>query len=150
MNFCIWIDREKGIAKYLPLPTRVQLSTGRPLREKKFRNIGRRDLTEDEMAEEEQKKADLDEDLADKSLLPKQPSPPPDTTTTAATTATTSTSPATNNKETGPSTRATAPINDEDGEDEFGDDDDSSDSGDGTYIESLFFSVVFVNRSQHS
>ena len=115
MHYCFWIDREKGTATYLPLPSRVQLSTGRPLREHVYRGIERRPLTAEEMTEEEERKAEINEDLAEKYNLTKTvPASQPTATANG-------------------DARARKKKIIEDGEDDFGDDDDDdSDSGDGT------------------
>lgn len=113
MHYCFWVDKEKGLATYLPLPSRVQLSTGRPLRERLFRGVQRRQLTAEEITEEEERKAEINEDLAEKYNLTK--------TVTASQ----------------PTANGEAPSRKkkiiEDGEDDFGDDDDDSDSDDGTW-----------------
>lgn len=66
VHFCFWIDRENGLATYLPLPSRVQLSTGRPLREVVYRRVERRLADPDEEAQEEERKADLGANEASK------------------------------------------------------------------------------------
>ena len=115
MNFCIWIDRDRGIAKYLPLPSRVQLSTGRPLREKVFRGVERRSLTAEEISEEEKEKARLNDELADADMMAEETAAPP---------AANDAKPAAEPEQ----------VNNEDGEDEVGDDDDDDDdSEDGTF-----------------
>jgi Fe-S cluster biosynthesis and repair protein YggX len=64
VHFCFWINRESGngTASYLPLPSRVQLSTGRPLRAMVYRRVERRALGPHEAKEEEERKADLEEE----------------------------------------------------------------------------------------
>uniref|UniRef100_A0A7S3PCQ2 Uncharacterized protein n=2 Tax=Amphora coffeiformis TaxID=265554 RepID=A0A7S3PCQ2_9STRA len=75
MHFCFWIDKDKGLATYLPLPSRVQLSTGRPLREIVYRGVQRRPLTEEEVKEEEERTAEINEELAEKYNLTKTVKP---------------------------------------------------------------------------
>lgn len=117
MHYCFWIDREKGIATYLPLPSRVQLSTGRPLREHVFRGVERRQLTAEEIEEEEERKAEINEDLAEKYNLTK----------------TVPASQAAASSEANGEAPARKKKIIEDGEDDFGDDDDDdSDSDNGT------------------
>lgn len=129
VHFCFWIDKEKGIATYMPLPSRVQLSTGRPLREIVYRGVGRRELTEEEVAEEEERMAEINEELAEKYNTTKSVKPSSAAATVIADEIAGTTTATTNSK------RRTIT---EDGEDDFGDDDDdSSDSGDGKYL--LFY-----------
>lgn len=122
VHFCLWIDKEKGVASYLPLPSRVQLSTGRPLREILYRGVNRRELTDEEVKEEEERMAEINEELAEKYNLTKTVKPSARAYSDATANGTSGAPPTTK--------RRTI----EDGEDDFGDDDDddSSDSGDGT------------------
>lgn len=116
MHYCFWIDKEKGLATYLPLPSRVQLSTGRPLREIVYRGMQRRPLTQDEVQEEDERKAEINEELAEKYNLTKTVKPTDIV-----------------NGDEAPRKKKIIEDGDGDGdgdgEDDFGDDDDSSDDG---------------------
>jgi RNA polymerase II-associated factor 1 len=66
-HFCIWIDPESKIATYMPIASRVQLSTGRPLKKKNYNmNISRRAMNEDDTAEMEERVAEVDVDMEEK------------------------------------------------------------------------------------
>jgi len=67
VNFCIFMDRENKVATYLPIASRVQLSTGRPLKKKRYNmKIERRTMTSTEKIELEERLAEVDIDLEDK------------------------------------------------------------------------------------
>ena len=58
------------MARYVPIASRVNLSMGRPVKRSAVRRVGRRPVTAEELAEEEQRRAEVDEDLAQKHDLP--------------------------------------------------------------------------------
>ena len=67
INFCIWIDPQNNEALYTPISSRVQLSNGRPLRKNNYTmNITRRDMTDDDKAEVEERLAEVDADIEEK------------------------------------------------------------------------------------
>jgi Paf1 len=64
-NFCIFVDKANKMASYVPISSRVQLSTGRPLRKKSYNmKIERRSMTDTEKLELDQRVAEIDADLA--------------------------------------------------------------------------------------
>ena len=66
-NFTIWIDAESQQATYLPIASRVQLSTGRPLKSKNYSMIVlRRAMNEDDTREMEEQVAEVDADVEDR------------------------------------------------------------------------------------
>jgi Paf1 len=106
MNFCIWVDKAKGIASYIPVASRVQLSTGRPSKSVTTHPVERRPVTDKEQADMEERMAEIDQDMAEKHHITKERSFLP------------SKQPAvTDRKE---------KDEDDDGEDDFGDDDDEN------------------------
>ena len=109
MNFCFWVDHEKGVANYVPVASRVQLATGRPARNVASRSVERRPVTDKEQEEMEERMAEIDQDMAEKHHVTRERRrvvfEEPTTATGAA------------DKKDG----------DDDGEDDFGDDDSSSD-----------------------
>jgi Paf1 len=119
IHFCLWLDHDQQMATYLPVPARVQLYTGRPALPAVSRVVTRRPVTEAEKTEQEERMAELDEDLAGKHNITRVPRKPtmnaPSATSTSA-------------------LRAARKSND-DGEDEYGDDDDDDDddSDDGMF-----------------
>jgi len=102
------------VATYIPISSRVQLSAGRPAKSTNLRAVGRRDITDKEKAEQEERMAEVDLDMAEKHHIttetPIESSEPPmaPAKTTAA---------ADDAKK----------DSDDDGGDDFGDDSDSSD-----------------------
>ena len=67
VNFCIFVDKANKVASYIPISSRVQLSTGRPLKKKSFNmKIERRTMTNDEKREMEERVAEIDVDLEEK------------------------------------------------------------------------------------
>jgi RNA polymerase II-associated factor 1 len=68
-NFCLWIEKEKGIAMYIPVASRVQLSTGRPVKNPVPRTVNRRPIMEEERLEMEKRMAEIDKDMAEKHHL---------------------------------------------------------------------------------
>jgi RNA polymerase II-associated factor 1 len=67
MNFCIWVDPETKIATYLPISSRVQLSTGRPLKKKNYNmKVSRRAINEDDRAEMDERVAEVDADVEER------------------------------------------------------------------------------------
>jgi hypothetical protein len=71
-NFCIWIDKDKGVAYYIPVASRVQLSTGRPSKAVAAHPLERRPITDKEQADMEQRVAEIDQDMAEKHHVTKQ------------------------------------------------------------------------------
>jgi len=61
-NFCLWIDVEGGLATYLPVPSKINLTTGRPSK-KAATNVNRRPLTEEERNEIIERTAQVDHDF---------------------------------------------------------------------------------------
>ena len=129
VHFCLVLDPETGVASYVPISSRIQLSTGRPTRPV-LRSVRSRPESTQERTDREIRVADVDLDMAEKhnldqddDVLQMQFAKP---------------------------TNASESRND-DGEDDFGDDDDDDDdSGDGTPIHLfkslnlfMFYSYVF-------
>mmetsp|Transcript_19000 Transcript_19000/g.24468 ORF Transcript_19000/g.24468 Transcript_19000/m.24468 type:complete len:176 (+) Transcript_19000:3-530(+) len=117
-NFCLVLDKEKGVASYVPLPSRIQLSTGRPSNRPILRAVRRRPETSAEKTEREERIAEIDLDMAEKHHMTQD-----DNDGFAAT----------SKKKSNPveKTGGGGVNKGDDGEDDFGDDDDDSeDSGD--------------------
>ena len=68
INFFLIIDEEKGVVKYHPVSSRVQLSTGRPDRPDKS-IIEKRTLSENDVRDIEMRAAEIDEDLEKKYAI---------------------------------------------------------------------------------
>jgi hypothetical protein len=67
VNYCIWVDPAGKQATYLPISSRVQLSTGRPLKKKNYNmNVARRSMSEDDIGEMEEQLAEIDADMEEK------------------------------------------------------------------------------------
>lgn len=67
MNFCIWVDPENKVATYLPIASRVQLSTGRPLKKKNYNmKVSRRSMNEEDKTEIEEQMAEVDTDIEER------------------------------------------------------------------------------------
>lgn len=63
-NFCIWIDPVSETATYLPIASRVQLSTGRPIKKKNYNmDIIRRSINDDDKEESDERVAEVDMDV---------------------------------------------------------------------------------------
>jgi RNA polymerase II-associated factor 1 len=63
-NFCIWMDPDDHTATYVPISSRVQLSTGRPLKKKNFTMIiSRRAMNETDVSEMDERIAEVDADV---------------------------------------------------------------------------------------
>jgi hypothetical protein len=125
-TYCLFLDRANGVATYQPMENRVQLSTGRPAKNRQIM-LQKRPLTSVEQDKMEVGKAVVDKDLAEKHQVTLD-RPAMDTNddddsdddlmdTKKPVTATTTAAKSGGGK-------------DDDGEGDFGDDDDSSDSGD--------------------
>lgn len=71
MNFSIWFDKDKGAAFYIPVASRVQLSTGRPSKAVTAHALERRPVTDKELSDMEQRMAEIDEDMAEKYHMKK-------------------------------------------------------------------------------
>jgi len=66
-NFCIWIDTGNKVASYIPISSRVQLSTGRPLKKKNFNmEITRRTVNEEDIQEMDERLAEIDADVEER------------------------------------------------------------------------------------
>ena len=67
VNFCIWIDPGSKKASYTPISSRVQLSTGRPIKKKNFSmEIRRREMDEADIREMDGQLAEVDSDIAER------------------------------------------------------------------------------------
>lgn len=67
VNFCIFVDNGSKTATYVPISSRVQLSTGRPLNKKKFAmKIERRAMTDEEALEQQERITEVDVDIEEK------------------------------------------------------------------------------------
>jgi Paf1 len=110
VNFCLWVDPQKNVTTYLPISSRVQLSTGRPVKRSTLRRVARRADADADLEEILERQAEVDYDIAQKIGA---------TTSTAAgrRASTNSQSFITSNVD-----------KKDDGDDDFGDDDDSDDS----------------------
>ena len=64
VNFCLWADPEKKVTTYLPLSSRVQLSTGRPVKRRTLRPVARRAKGKADMEEIKERMAEVDYDVA--------------------------------------------------------------------------------------
>ena len=69
VHFCLSVDVAKGEATYLPIASRVQLSSGRPVNDGGIRKVSRRARTLAEQNELEELQAEVDQDLAEKHHL---------------------------------------------------------------------------------
>lgn len=66
-NFCIWVDAATKTATYLPISSRVQLSTGRPLKKKNYNmKVSRRAMNEEDQTEIDEKLAEIDADIEER------------------------------------------------------------------------------------
>jgi hypothetical protein len=74
VNFCLWIDGD--IARYIPVASRVQLSMGRPSKISTAYRVVRREMTDKEITEMEERMAEVDQDLAEKHHISKEDRPP--------------------------------------------------------------------------
>jgi len=119
-QFCFWVNEKTNVATYLPIASRVQLSTGRPARNGGIRLIRRRPLTQQEKDEMEERVAEVDRDLAEKHHV---------TSFDGKVQSTGQDKGKEDSFISGEGGGAAAKKGD-DGEDDFGDDDDSSDSDD--------------------
>eukprot|EP00980_Cylindrotheca_fusiformis_P028126 scaffold22582_cov194-Cylindrotheca_fusiformis.AAC.4 len=64
VNFCIWIDPAAETATYLPISSRVQLSTGRPIKKKNYSmNVTRRPISQADKDEIDERRAEVDLDI---------------------------------------------------------------------------------------
>ena len=71
MNFCFWI--EDGVARYVPVASRVQLSTGRPVPQAVPRMVERRPMTDAEREAMEVRMAAVDKEMAEKHHVESEP-----------------------------------------------------------------------------
>lgn len=84
VNFCIWIDAATEIATYVPISSRVQLSTGRPIKKKNYTmNITRRPMNEADKEAIDERLAEVDIDIEER-LNASNPSNPTETANSAA------------------------------------------------------------------
>jgi hypothetical protein len=112
-NFCLWVDNVKGIATYVPLSSRVHLTTGRPVRGAGANLVTRRPVTDQERDELEERMAEVDEDMAEKHHVVRERYVPPAPTRKMAAAAAAAKDDAMNVDK------------NDDGDDDFGDDDSS-------------------------
>ncbi|CAB9526547.1 expressed unknown protein [Seminavis robusta] len=77
VNFCLWVDPKNKVATYLPLSSRVQLSTGRPVKGRTLRRVSRRPKGEADMEEINDRSAEVDYDVAQKIGRPAPTKPAP-------------------------------------------------------------------------
>ncbi|KAL7574876.1 hypothetical protein ACA910_010710 [Epithemia clementina (nom. ined.)] len=110
VHFCFVLDPESGEASYIPISSRIQLSTGRPTKPV-LRSVRSRPETVQEQTEREHRVADVDLDMAEKHNIDQDDDDDDDLHVT----------------NTG---NAVSASRNDDGEDDFGDDDDDDDSGD--------------------
>lgn len=108
-NFCLWMDGD--VVYYVPISSRVQLSTGRP-GPSVIQAVGRREISVAELTEQEERMAQVDQDMAEKHHMDDTPEETFVTTKPPASAAS-----KTDGEE----------KSDDDGEDDFGDDDSSED-----------------------
>jgi len=120
-NFCLVLDRAKGVASYIPLPSRIQLSTGRPSRRPVLRPVLRRSETTAETTEREERLAEIDTDMAEKHHIDEEHG-------FASTPIASATKPSVSGGDEKKNAKDDDD-DDDDGEDDYGDDDDD-DSGD--------------------
>ena len=66
MNFSFWLDKDNGVAYYIPIASRVQLSMGRPCPKAFWQPMERRALTDKEVSDVEERMAEIDQDMAEK------------------------------------------------------------------------------------
>ena len=64
VHFSLWVDPEKRATTYLPLSSRVQLSTGRPVKRRTLRMLTRRPPAEADLEEMKERIAEVDCDVA--------------------------------------------------------------------------------------
>lgn len=65
-HFALLMDKEKDIVTYLPIRSRVQLSTARPIKRRTLHKVARREPTDEDLEEQNEKLALVDEDVAKK------------------------------------------------------------------------------------
>jgi RNA polymerase II-associated factor 1 len=67
VNYCIWIDPTAEVASYLPISSRVNLSTGRPIKKKNYNmKITRRPMNEEDKNEMDERLAEVDADIEER------------------------------------------------------------------------------------
>lgn len=67
VNFCIWVNPSTDKATYVPISSRVQLSSGRPLKKKNYTmTISRRPMNDEDKAEVQERLAEVDQDAEEK------------------------------------------------------------------------------------
>lgn len=117
MNFCLSDDGD--VATYLPVASRVQLSVGRPSKSVTAHSLERRPFSDNELADVEERMAEVDQDMADKHHIHHE-------RTSLSILSTVATVIEKNDDNTGK--------DEDDGEDDFGDDDSDEEEvfGDGT------------------
>lgn len=115
VHFCLWVDRDTSTASYFPLSSRVQLSAGRPAKVLPQRTVNRRELNDRERVELEERRAEVDRDLAEQYHMFTMNAPAEGVEADL-------------NKNT--ERLSQGEKENDDGEDDFGDDDDDESSGD--------------------
>lgn len=67
VNFCIWIDPATETASYVPISSKVQLSTGRPLKKKNYAmNVTRRAMNKADKDEMDERRAEVDIEIEER------------------------------------------------------------------------------------
>ena len=64
VHFCLWVDPEKNTTSYLPVSSRVQLSTGRPVKRRTLRKVARQAHAAADLEEIKEQMAEVDYDIA--------------------------------------------------------------------------------------
>lgn len=64
INFCMWVDPENNSTTYLPVSSRVLLSTGRPVKRRTFRKVARQAHSAADLEEIKEQMAEVDYDVA--------------------------------------------------------------------------------------
>lgn len=64
VNFCLWVDPDNKVSSYLPVSSRVMLSTGRPAKRRALRKVARQPRSAADLEEIKEQKAEVDIDTA--------------------------------------------------------------------------------------
>jgi hypothetical protein len=126
VHYCFWLDLATQQATYIPIASRIRLTTGRPVPGIHVRSVMRKPITGVELIRREEAMAEVDCDLADKHHIVAN-----GTSTTTAPRKTSSAGATTTTNSFMPSSIPRSQIrdDDDDDDDDFGNDDDDSDSG---------------------
>jgi Paf1 len=137
MNFTLWLDDSTGIAHYIPIASRVQLTMGRPTIESFVQPLTYRPLTDLEISDCEERMAEIDEDMAEKHHVGGMKGS--NLSNTATTSAPPSRSLRMDRSSVEKKTTDTNHGNDDvDGENDFGDDDDDDDDSNAATNDKVF------------